>query len=231
MSFFDVSSIDASAERYIRILKLAAQARPRDADCTLLLCVATRIFAGHVDWLRECVEPRGAKLHGEGFTALHRLWNDPFVDQHGPWGNIPSQISWVSGVDKSELRRGPDWAEGLFRSSAKGVCPLQKWGEVAGHLRNALSHGAVRWVRDGRPHQEAVDSGGASPAFVAPRRSPSIGGIVLLSEEQRDGPTVRACRISVADFEDLLFRWLRAIKDSGIRASADEVAAALRQAS
>ena len=101
MSFFDVSSVDASAERYIRILEMAPQARRRDADCTLLLCVATRVFAGHVDWLREFVEPKRAKLQGEGFEALHRLWNEPFIDKRAPWDDLPSRISWVSGVHKS----------------------------------------------------------------------------------------------------------------------------------
>jgi hypothetical protein len=230
MSFFDVSSVDASAERYIRILEMAPQARRKDADCTLLLCVATRIFAGHVDWLRSHIEPKQAKVHGDGFSKLHKLWNEPFLDDAETWGDLPSRLTWLSKIEKARLRQ-PDWAEGLFPRTSERTCPLAKWGEVAGHFRNALSHGGVRWVRDGRPAGQASSSSESLPTLDSPARRRSIGGLVLVAEETRDGPTVRACRISPGDFEALLFCWLRAIKASGIRASADDVVEVLRQAS
>lgn len=230
MSFYQLESIDQAAEKYLKVLGLLKQADSKDCRCTLLLCVASRLFPAHQDSLRSSIEQRSSPIRAhdgfekvrDAFKKVHDAWNGPFDAKSTLWGRAAASITWRAGIDGSALA-GASWADNLHAWSNEGPDALKKWSEVAHHLRNALAHGGVRWVRDARhPSQRAEADPDHRLRLQEREEQADIGGVVLISEVERGSGIFRACFMSVETLETLMFKWLRFIKDSGLRTSISE---------
>lgn len=231
MSFYSCQSIDQSAERYIRVLEMASLARKRDAECTLLLCVASRVFPGHVDWARENLAPRPKPSNKEhGLIALRTIWREEFGPKSDTWRDIASQITWTTDIPLDRTRHS-NWPEVLYHDNRSTVSPLRTWENVAGHLRNALAHGGIEWVQDSSPRDKpkSEDAGAEARMKLNPQRKATkslIREIALISQKldkDRKPVSLTACRMPVANFEALCFTWLRAIRDSEFKAPMEEL--------
>ena len=229
MSFYSCQSIDQSAERYIRVLEMAEAAEKIDAECTLLLCVASRVFPGHVEWARVNLAPR-PKLPDppHGLKALRAIWLEEFGPNSTRWKGIASQITWTTGIPLDRTRQS-DWPEVLYHKQST-VSPPRTWENVAGHLRNALAHGGIQWVQYSSPQDKpkSEDAGSEGRMKLNPRGKATkslIRDIALISEKREGGIPVSltACRMPVANFKALCLTWLRAIRDSEFKAPMEEL--------
>ena len=231
MSFYSCQSIDQSAERYIRVLEMAKQAGRRDAECTLLLCVASRVFPGHGDWAKDNLSPKLKPSNSPyGLEALRTIWLEEFGPKSVTWRGIASQITWKTDIPLERTQQS-NWPEVLYHDNQSAGSPRWTWGNVTGHLRNALAHGGIEWVQDSSPQDKPKPEDAGSEARMKLNQQSKatkwlIRDIAFIStKKDKDGNPVSltACRMPVANFEALCFTWLRAIRDSEFKAPMEEL--------